>query len=392
MKLRWSWMLVGLGLVTVGCADDKLRHPVRIAVEMPLSSGDLIPVQVAQAARLAIEDRQGMVCTYWDVSLTERDESTPDEYISEERVDRNTRFNIRNPEVAAVIGPFASRTAVQLLPATNLAGLLVLSPTNTNPCLTLDAPDCDLPDLRPSGVRNYGRFAPPDAVQGRAQARFAASGASKRVYLTYIQDTYGLVIAGSVRSELAALGATLVGDESYDRDAVDFEAMAARIVEAAPDVVLAETFDEGGDLVLALRALGYSGKMVFADGLFGYLPDLIGTEAANGTYATTAGYAPDALTGEAAAWATRFATRFGEAPDFYVLEAYMATVLALDAMEEACAAGSLPTDRAAVTRAALSSKQRQSLVGPYTMDANGDFSAAGVALYQVVGGQYVVVK
>jgi branched-chain amino acid transport system substrate-binding protein len=98
------------------------------------------------------------------------------------------------------------------------------------------------------------------------------------------------------------------------------------------------------------------------------------------------GIPSEAYTAEAKAWATRFTTRFGQAPEAYTIEGYLGMQLILDSLEEACTT-SLPTDREAVRRAALQTKDRSSILGTYRLDEFGDASIAAVAAYKVSGGE-----
>jgi branched-chain amino acid transport system substrate-binding protein len=81
-----------------------------------------------------------------------------------------------NSKVLAMVGPFNSNVARAEIPVANKCNLAMMSPSNTNECLTQDFPYCD---PKPSALRdssqpnNYFRIAAPDTVQGPAMADFA---------------------------------------------------------------------------------------------------------------------------------------------------------------------------------------------------------------------------
>src|SRR5437867_3311818 len=81
---------------------------------------------------------------------------------------------VSNAKILGVVGPFNSNVARATIPVANRASLVMISPANTNECLTQDFPYCDPKPaaLRPSGNNNYFRIAAPDTVQVPALADF----------------------------------------------------------------------------------------------------------------------------------------------------------------------------------------------------------------------------
>jgi len=89
---------------------------------------------------------------------------------------QNVKQMIADARVLGMIGLYGSTAAFDEIPLANAAGLVVLSPSATNACLTQTASVCDprLGALRPSGSINFFRTVAPDPTQGRVMARFAA--------------------------------------------------------------------------------------------------------------------------------------------------------------------------------------------------------------------------
>jgi branched-chain amino acid transport system substrate-binding protein len=89
---------------------------------------------------------------------------------------QNINQMLANADVLAMVGPFNSNVARAEIPITNQAGLVMVSPANTNECLTRDYDYCDpkASALRPSGKpNNYFRVAATDDHQGPAMADYA---------------------------------------------------------------------------------------------------------------------------------------------------------------------------------------------------------------------------
>src|SRR5689334_17448178 len=75
---------------------------------------------------------------------------------------------VGNSKILGVVGPFNSNVARATIPVANRASLVMISPSNTNECLTQTFDYCDPKPaaLRPTGKNNYFRIAAPDTVQG----------------------------------------------------------------------------------------------------------------------------------------------------------------------------------------------------------------------------------
>src|SRR5438067_13388631 len=87
---------------------------------------------------------------------------------------QNVQQMLSDPKVLAMVGPFNSNVARAEIPIANQGPLAMMSPSNTNECLTQDFPYCDPKPaaLRPTGKNNYFRIAAPDTVQGPAMADY----------------------------------------------------------------------------------------------------------------------------------------------------------------------------------------------------------------------------
>src|SRR2546423_8974702 len=117
---------------------------------------------------------------------------------------------LANANVLAMVGPFNSNVARAEIPITNQAGLVQVSPANTNECLTRDYDYCDpkASALRPSGKpNNYFRVAATDDHQGPAMADFAIESLKlQSLAIGSDNETYGLGIANNFSKEYLKKG------------------------------------------------------------------------------------------------------------------------------------------------------------------------------------------
>jgi branched-chain amino acid transport system substrate-binding protein len=161
------------------------------------------------------------------------------------RASLNTLLNTN--KVDAIIGPTATGTALDLLDAIRLKGVLECSGSNS--AEELSAAD--------SGGY-YFRTAPPDRLQALALARQVVAGGKKRPVIVVRDDTYGTTFAAPLVRTLRRDGATPAGDViRYDPQTQDLTAVGREIASRHPDsVVVISLVDDGARLVNAMSAAG----------------------------------------------------------------------------------------------------------------------------------------
>jgi branched-chain amino acid transport system substrate-binding protein len=199
-------------------------------------------------------------------------------------------------------------------------------------------------------------------------------------------DPYGKTLADAFIPAFEAAGGTVLAHERVSRGTADFDTFARQVITGDPDLVVFEGLDPEGALLLRdLREAGFEGDFVGPDSLFN-ARDFIGTGgAATEGAVLTAGPVPDL------AFTDRFNARFGRIPSTsFVLQAYDATRVLLEAIEEAAeedSGGALTIDRHALAEA-LRSQSHSGLTGTIQFDERGDRSGmapreAGISIYRV---------
>ena len=106
---------------------------------------------------------------------------------------KNVRDAVSNKCILGIVGPFNSAVAKAEIPISENAGLVLISPANTNPGLTIEsaaaANGIDWPTLHPAGKpESYFRIPGNDINQGTVDADLAISLGAKNVYVVDDQD------------------------------------------------------------------------------------------------------------------------------------------------------------------------------------------------------------
>ena len=385
--------LLTLLVPTTAFADDEDDagggpHRVTIVSSLPLASSQFAaPIQ--HAIQMAIDDAGGRVRGV-RIDYKSLDDGTsaggwPGEIA-------NAQLAVADPSVVAYLGPFNSSAARHSIPILCTAGLGMVSPTNTNPGLTVALPT-DLPGepgiYYPNGcARNYSRNIARDDVVGEvAAARALALGAHRAfVIQASPNDTagYGFV------AEAARIGLAVVGTAQIQSDPPPFAATTAAITASSADFVYYSCFAPQpacSRVVQAVQAAVPSARMMITDAGFQIFqpPNPF---PADGLLDVREFVAPANYPPAAAAWYARFSAIYGAVPgdEFNgAIYAYDATRVVLAAI----AGSRAHLDRASVRAAIMSTANFPGLLGTFSFDANGDTTASLLSVAEVVNGAWV---
>lgn len=156
--------------------------------------------------------------------------------------------------VVAVVGPSWSSQAMAMGPVLQQAGIPMLGATTTAPDVTAIG-DCIF------------RVCYTDALQARVLARFARQdlGAASTVVVTIAGDVYSEGLSAGFAKHFKALGGTVVGQERYLQDAMDFAVQVEAVRRAAPDLVFVPGYTRDSGLLLK-QARGAGLDMPFLGG------------------------------------------------------------------------------------------------------------------------------
>ena len=305
--------------------------------------------------------------------------------------------------IVAYLGTFNSGAAKLSIPILNQSGpLVMISPANTYPGLTHAAAGLTEPDepgkYYPSGTRNYFRVAATDDLQGPVAANFMVAQGIKTVYILDDQEVYGKGVADSVHQAATKAGINVIAQEGYDPKAADYKALMTKISTSnaggPPDMVyLGAIVDNNSAQILKdkVAIMGDNTKVKFMgpDGLYtAALIEGAGADVAEGVFATTPGLALKDLGEAGKKFYADYAAKFGETNEPYAILGYDTMSAALKGIEDVCAAGGKPTDRAAVTKAVAAIKDFDGALGKWSFDANGDVTLPYFLVGQVQSGKF----
>jgi branched-chain amino acid transport system substrate-binding protein len=364
---------------------------ILIGSDLPVTGYDDSGPPLEKAIRLAIEQHP-MVgpfkLAYW--SLDDAVSRAP--FV--DKAAQNVGRMIQEPRVVGMIGPHTSSVAFGVIPIANKAGLVMISSTTTNACLTLAIPTCGskAAKLRPSGTNNFFRIPPPDPLQGRAMARYAARILGVK-WVAAINElgSDGDLYIDSFAEELARQGGGLVLRDNIDDTTTNFTTFLAKAKAKGATAIYAV----GGANVCAARAqMTTPGVWFLGTDSFTGNPDCVKNASINAAdmYGTYGADNPDYSSNpEAKKVLADYRKAYPNIPiGEYTFAAYDCARILIDAIQRVVTAkhGAFPT-RAQVLEAVAQTTQFAGLTGTYSFDPNGDAISPMMSIYRVENGQWV---
>ena len=312
----------------------------------------------------------------------------------------NARKAVQDKSTIAYLGEFNSGATANSLPILNQAGIPQVSPSNTGVGLTTKDPGADVgePDkYYPSGKRTYARVVPRDTIQAAAVTTAMKEDGCANVYIVNDKEVYGQGLAKAVEKDAPAQGIKLLGDDGYDPKASNYRSLASKIKAAGAQCFFGSIIVDNNGVQLykdVAAALGSSGKLYGPDGVAettftnpkeGGVPASIAPQIK----ITVATLSQDNYPEEGKQFFKDYESTYGKKPETYAIYGYEAMSLILDAMKRA---GDKAGDRAAVNDAIHTTKDKQSVLGTYSIDENGDTSLTDYGLYDIKDGDLSFLK
>jgi branched-chain amino acid transport system substrate-binding protein len=310
-----------------------------------------------------------------------------------EATSANARKAAQDDSAVAYIGEFNSGASAISMPILNEANLAQISPANTAVGLTTDEAGADKgePDkYYPAGTRHYARIVPKDTIQGAALATLMKEEGCTKVYILNDKEVYGAGLARNIEGAAEEQGLEILGNEGIDPKAPNFRSLASKIKSDGADCFVFSGITANGavqlfkDVAAAVpdaKLFGPDGvaESGFADPKEGGIPENV----ASRTLVTVATLSPDEYPPEGQKFFQDFEKTYGEKnPDPYAIYGYEAMQLVLDALERAGT-----SDRQAVIDAVFDTKGRESVLGTYDIDENGDTTLTDYGVYTIKGGE-----
>lgn len=171
--------------------------------------------------------------------------------------------------------------------------------------------------------------------QAQAATDFIKKQGFKAVALLDDNTSYSKDITNRTADNLKAAGSAVANRQSVTAGESDYSGAVTAVMNAKADFVYwTGYFQEGGLIIKQLKAAGYTGKIMVADGAVdGKLIEIAGKDNAQGVYATMT-QTPSTIPG-GDAWIAKYKQKFGAAPGPYAPQSYDAVRVAAEAIKSA---------------------------------------------------------
>ncbi len=309
---------------------------------------------------------------------------------------QNARKAVQDKSSIFYLGEFNSGGTKVSLPILNKAGIPQISPSNTAVGLTSSDPGHDPGEpakYYPAKTRTYARVVPKDTIQGAALATTMKQDGCKSIHIFNDKTTYGAGLARNISIAGKAQGLTIEGNDGTDRNAPNYRSLASKI-KADCFVGSGVTGENYVQVFKDVAAANPSVKLYGPDGVAeeaftnpkkGGIPAAVAAR----TKITVATLGLQEFKKRGNAKATKFFTdykaTYGKtSPDPYAIYGYETMALALDTLKKV---GAKANDRAAVVKQLVGgTKNRDSVLGTYDIDKNGDTTLTDYGLYTIKSG------
>jgi branched-chain amino acid transport system substrate-binding protein len=310
-----------------------------------------------------------------------------------EATQSNARKAAQDSSTAVYIGEFNSGASAVSIPILNEAGVPQISPANTAVGLTSDEPGANPGEPEkyyPSQTRTYTRIVPKDTIQGAALATLMKQDGCTKVFMTNDKEVYGAGLAKNIQLAADAQGLDIVANEAIDKNAPNYRSLASKAKGDGADCFIysgitannaVQLYKDFSAAIPDAKLYGPDGvaESGFADPKEGGIP----ADVASKVKVTVATLSPDEYPPEGQEFFKQFSQKYGEAnPDPYAIYGYEAMRLALDAIQR-----SGTGNKEDIVKALFDTKDRQSVLGTYSIDENGDTTLTDYGVYSIDGGE-----
>jgi branched-chain amino acid transport system substrate-binding protein len=348
---------------------------------------------VVDGVKLALEQAGGKAGDF-TIKYESLDDSTAQAGSwTPEATQSNARKAAQDSSTAVYIGEFNSGASAVSIPILNEAGVPQISPANTGVGLTSDEPGANPGEPEkyyPAQTRTYTRIVPKDTIQGAAVATLMKQDGCTKVFMTNDKEVYGAGLAKNIQLAADAQGLDIVANEPIDKNAPNYRSLASKAKDDGADCFVysgitannaVQLYKDFSAAIPDAKLYGPDGvaESGFADPKEGGIPADVGSKVK----LTVATLAPDEYPPEGQEFFKQFSQKYGEAnPDPYAIYGYEAMRLALDAIQR-----SGTGNKEDIVKALFDTKDRESVLGTYSIDENGDTTLTDYGVYSVDKGE-----
>jgi branched-chain amino acid transport system substrate-binding protein len=356
-------------------------------------------VATNQGAQLALDAIGGKIGKYTIVFKPLDDSTAQAGKWDAGQVTSNAHTAINDSSTIGYIGEFNSGASAISIPLLNSGGIPQISPSNTAVGLTSNAAGANPGEPQkyyPTGKRTYARVVPKDTVQAAAQVALQKSEGCTKVFILDDQEVYGQGLANNAKLAAGKQGLAVAGLQGYDPKAANYRSLASTVASSGADCVFISAIVDNNavqltkDVAAALpkaKIFGPDGVEVstYFDPKKGGIPLTLDPRV----FMTVATLPATEYPPAGQAFFKTYTAKYGK-PEAYAIYGYEAMSLMLDAIKRGIGTGS--ADKSKVVAALFATKDRSSVLGTYSIDANGDTTLTDYGAYKIVSGSDAFLK
>ena len=303
---------------------------------------------------------------------------------------QNARKVAQDDKAVGYIGEFNSGASAVSIPILNEGGIPQVSPANTYVGLTTDEPGSEKGEpakYYPTGQRTYLRIVPRDTVQSAALLTLMKQDGCTKVAIANDKETYGAGLARLMEIQAKDIGVTISSNEGIDKSAPNFRSFASKMSSDGADCFVFSGVTANGAVQIYkdVSAAIPNAKLYGPDGVCesgftnpskGGIPKDVGAKFKCSVATLDLQSYPGGQE-----FLDAFQAEYGsENPDPYAIYGYEAAKLFIDTL---AGLGDKATDKTAVLQALFDTKDRESALGTYSFDENGDTTLTDYGIYEV---------
>lgn len=390
-------ILAGCGGTAAVPGDRIPGTTLTIYSSAPLQSGSGASAQaVVRGAELALARVHARIGKYRIVFKSLDDSSAQRGGWDPGQTSVNARIAIQDPTTIGYLGEYNSGASAVSIPVLNRFEIPQISAVSTAVGVTSSgagAAPGEPQKYYPTGIRTFARVVPNDVVQAGAQVRLQQALGCRKTYVVDDGEFDGEDMADSFQLVARSAGLDVLGVQAFQRGASDYGPFAASVAQSGADCVLVSALTESGaaqvtrQIATAMpraKIFGSAGvaESRFADPAKGGIPVSLDPRVLV-TVATLGG---GDETAAARLFDTAYAQRYGP-PELSAIYGYEAMSLLLSAISRASDHGSRAVWRSKVLDEIFDTRARQSVLGTYSIDQDGDTTVRRYGVYKIVAGR-----
>ncbi len=401
----FACLAAALTLGVAACGDDEdggdggggtvSGDTLTIYSSLPLQ-GDSRPQSqsVVNGEKLALEENGGKAGKFTIKYVSLDDATAAAGKWDPGAVSSNARKAAQDSTTIAYLGEFNSGASAISIPILNQAGVIQVSPANTYVGLTSsEGAEKGEPDkYYPTGKRTFARVVPYDLTQAAAQAAYQKGEGCTKLYILNDKEVYGKGLSDNVQQAANGQGIVVLGNDGIDTKAANFRTVADKIKASGADCMFfgGITQNKGVQVWKDVHAANPDMKLFGPDGVAEspFTEELSESEQ-KVTFITNPTLDPKLYPPAGQEFFKNYKQEFGKDPEPYAIYGYEAMSVVLDAIE---AAGDKGNDRQAVIDQVFATEGRNSVLGVYSIDEQGDTTLGDYGGNKVEGGKLVFDK